>query len=420
MRNKWIKTSKSGQTFWASFTFAVLLLLVVIQVLWIIKAARLEEQNFNHKVGRALREVKDELRKRASDCNQMRDYLCGRICPAFVQERKIQEVDSIIRANLEANAIELDYKFLIGDSATLKNPEVSNHKCYVQSLNGFIQKDGIRLSMRFPDRNQFIFAQLKGWFLISIAFIVFVAISFFISMRMFYRERAQLVHTTDFINNMVHEFQTPLANMRLAAGLIRKKNDLPAGQKINEYLDVIVDENQKMEQNVRRILQFSTLGQPAASHKRVNIHQLITQILDQFSFRTHNNNVKIETHFNATDCELYGAEDHFLLLMSNIIDNSLKYTGADQPKLTITTTSSPNHFTLTFSDNGIGIDKNSLPYIFEKYYRVPTGDIHNVKGFGLGLAYVKKITDLYKGTIKVESTPGIGTTFTLKFPLSNV
>lgn len=419
MRNKWFKNSKSGQTFWAAFTFAVLLLLVAIQILWIIKAATLEEQNFNHKVGRALRGVKDELCKRASDCNHMRDYLCGRICPAFVQERKIEEVDSIIRSNLEINAIELDYKFLIGDSATLQNPEVTNHKCYVQSLNGFIQKDGIRLTMRFPDRNQFLIAQLKGWFFISIVFIVFVAISFFISMRMFYRERAQLVHTTDFINNMVHEFQTPLANMRLAAGLIRKKNELPAGQKINEYLDVIVGENQKMEHNVNRILQLSTLGRPIASQTKVNIHQLIAQILDQFSFRTNNSHVKVETHLDATSFELTGTEDHFLLMLSNIIDNSLKYT-REQPQLTITTSSAENRLIIAISDNGIGIDKSELPYIFDKYYRVPTGDVHNVKGFGLGLAYVKKIVDLYKGSIEVESTPGTGTTFIIKFPLSYV
>lgn len=419
MRNKWFKNSKSGQTFWAAFTFAVLLLLVAIQILWIIKAATLEEQNFNHKVGRALRGVKDELCKRASDCNHMRDYLCGRICPAFVQERKIEEVDSIIRSNLEINAIELDYKFLIGDSATLQNPEVTNHKCYVQSLNGFIQKDGIRLTMRFPDRNQFLIAQLKGWFFISIVFIVFVAISFFISMRMFYRERAQLVHTTDFINNMVHEFQTPLANMRLAAGLIRKKNELPAGQKINEYLDVIVGENQKMEHNVNRILQLSTLGRPIASQTKVNIHQLIAQILDQFSFRTNNSHVKVETHLDATAFELTGTEDHFLLMLSNIIDNSLKYT-REQPQLIITTSSAENRLIIAISDNGIGIDKSELPYIFDKYYRVPTGDVHNVKGFGLGLAYVKKIVDLYKGSIEVESTPGTGTTFIIKFPLSYV
>ena len=419
MRNKWFKNSKSGQTFWAAFTFAVLLLLVAIQILWIIKAATLEEQNFNHKVGRALRGVKDELCKRASDCNHMRDYLCGRICPAFVQERKIEEVDSIIRSNLEINAIELDYKFLIGDSATLQNPEVTNHKCYVQSLNGFIQKDGIRLTMRFPDRNQFLIAQLKGWFFISIVFIIFVAISFFISMRMFYRERAQLVHTTDFINNMVHEFQTPLANMRLAAGLIRKKNELPAGQKINEYLDVIVGENQKMEHNVNRILQLSTLGRPIASQTKVNIHQLIAQILDQFSFRTNNSHVKVETHLDATAFELTGTEDHFLLMLSNIIDNSLKYT-REQPQLSITTSSAENRLIIAISDNGIGIDKSELPYIFDKYYRVPTGDVHNVKGFGLGLAYVKKIVDLYKGSIEVESTPGTGTTFIIKFPLSYV
>ena len=419
MRNKWFKNSKSGQTFWAAFTFAVLLLLVAIQILWIIKAATLEEQNFNHKVGRALRGVKDELCKRASDCNHMRDYLCGRICPAFVQERKIEEVDSIIRSNLEINAIELDYKFLIGDSATLQNPEVTNHKCYVQSLNGFIQKDGIRLTMRFPDRNQFLIAQLKGWFFISIVFIIFVAISFFISMRMFYRERAQLVHTTDFINNMVHEFQTPLANMRLAAGLIRKKNELPAGQKINEYLDVIVGENQKMEHNVNRILQLSTMGRPIASQTKVNIHQLIAQILDQFSFRTNNSHVKVETHLDATAFELTGTEDHFLLMLSNIIDNSLKYT-REQPQLTITTSSAENRLIIAISDNGIGIDKSELPYIFDKYYRVPTGDVHNVKGFGLGLAYVKKIVDLYKGSIEVESTPGTGTTFIIKFPLSYV
>ncbi|PZX19448.1 two-component system phosphate regulon sensor histidine kinase PhoR [Breznakibacter xylanolyticus] len=400
----------------AVFTFAVLLLLVVIQVIWIHRAAMLEQKNFNYRVAKAMYCVREEIGKRAVDCHQMMDYLSGNSCPDKIKQSKVAEVDSIIRTNLEAHHIELQYEFMIGDSVTLSAMSLPKQVCYVQSLNGLIQKDGIRLNMRFPDRNEFIMAQMKGWFVISILFILFVAASFFITLRMFVRQQAQLTHTTDFINNMVHEFQTPLANMRLAAGLIRKKNDLPVSSKINDYLDVIVNENNKMEGNVKRILQLATLHREDQSLEPVSMHLVGDSVVQQFMFRVSNSNGSIETSWDAANDKVFGAWEHFELMLSNLIDNALKYSmGTPHIRLT---SKVDNHFIeITVSDNGIGIDARELPFVFDRYYRVSTGNVHNVKGFGLGLAYVKKITELYHGSVEVSSRVGKGTTFTLKFPL---
>ena len=412
--------SDRKQTYWAVFTFFALILLVVFQVIWIIKVARLEEKNFNYRVSHAMQTIRTELGLRASGSDHMHDYLCGNECPVVVRNNKIAEIDSIIKSNLEVNHIDLDYNFVIGDSASLARQKVNESKrcCYVQFLNGVIQKEGIRLSVQFPHRNQFLIAQMKGGFILSILFIVFVAISFFISLRMFMRKRAQLIHTSDFINNMVHEFQTPLANMRLAAGLIRKRVSDQSQSKVNEYLDVIVAENVKLEKSVTDILQFAALANGIPKVSEVNIHPLIQKVVDTFSFRLQCMDAVISVQLNADRDVVKGCEEHFNLMLSNIIDNSLKYS-VQKPSITVSTYCEKEMLVISISDEGIGMNEKEIPYIFDKYYRVSTGDVHNVKGFGLGLAYVKKITDLYGGNIVVNSTPHVGTTFILKFPLSH-
>jgi two-component system, OmpR family, phosphate regulon sensor histidine kinase PhoR len=407
------------QNFLAFFTFIALVILLGIQLNWIFKAARLEEENFNRMVTKALVEAREEIGNTASNCNEMKNYLCGNPCQVDVRKQKIEEIDSIIRSKLEIFHINMDYTFEITDSVfTPANTKLFGARCYLQSLNGMLEKDGIKIRLEFPDRNQFLLAQIRGEFLIALLALIFVMVSFGLTSRMFRKEREMVQHTSDFINNMVHEFQTPLSNIRFATNLIKKKEKNINDEKVSEYLSVILLENQKLEKHVDEILKVMCSGKDQSIQEELDIHQLITDNIKAFDTRIESLNGKIVFHPGAGESTIKAAPDHLKLVVSNLIDNAIKYA-REVPEINITTLNKDNQLIMVFMDKGIGMEKKELPKIFEKYYRVSTGDVHNVKGFGLGLTYVKKIIEQYNGHIEVTSTPGKGTVFTIFLPLKN-
>jgi two-component system, OmpR family, phosphate regulon sensor histidine kinase PhoR len=406
------------QVWLAVLTFVSLFLLVGIQVTWILNAANLEEQNFNHRVALALRQVKGEIGKRAKDCDHMKNYLCGHKCESGINQEKVNEVDSIIKAVLDQHDIKMKYDFFVGDStAQIKYPNHKRTKCYLQSLNGLIEKDGIRIGMQFPERNQFVFAQLKGWFVVSIVVLVFIGLSFYVMLRLFLRERALMVQTTDFINNMVHEFQTPITNMRLATNLIRKREALQSDTKALEYTNIILSENAKMESNVSEILKIASLKYTEVDVADIDMHELIDKTVCLFELRANTSGGQIGMALNATRFIVNGNGEHFKLMVSNLIDNALKYS-PDKPIITVSTRNDKQNLIIEVADNGIGIDKPDMARVFDKYYRVSTGNVHNIKGFGLGLAFVKQIAQHYNGYASVVSQLGKGSTFIVQFPLA--
>jgi two-component system phosphate regulon sensor histidine kinase PhoR len=405
------------QRYLAAFTFIALAILLAVQVYWLFKAARVEEENFNRQVNKALTEARLEIGNSVSVCTDMKNYLCGNPCQTTVRQRKIKELDSIIHSKLDIYHIDLGYTFTITDSTFKKgSSKLFGSKCYLQSLNGVLEKDGIQIRLQFPDRNQFLMAQIKGAFLLAFIAVIFVMISFVITFLMFKKERLMALQTSDFINNMVHEFQTPISNIRLAASLIKKKEKLILDDKVIEYVSVIINENNRLENHVEQILKVASPTNNHISVENIDIHQLISSTVIEFATRLEGENGKIELKLDAIKSVLKAAPDHFKLIFSNLIDNSLKYTSAD-PQIVISTSNNNNELIIKVKDNGIGIDKKDIGNIFEKYFRVSTGDVHNVKGFGLGLTYVKKIVEQYKGKIGVTSSKTSGTIFTISIPL---
>lgn len=408
------------QAYLAIFTFLALIILLAIQVNWIFKAAKFEEKNFNSKVSNALIEARKEIGNSASECNDMKNYLCGKPCQMAVRNNKIDEIDKIIKSKLEVYHIDLAYTFEITDSVFIapNNKKIWGPKCYLQSLNGTLEKDGIKIRLQFPNRNQFLLEQIKGAFLLALFSVLFVMVSFFLTYRMFRKEQEMVQHTSDFINNMVHEFQTPLANIRFAANLIQKKEASFNNPKIPEYIAIIQKENHKLEKNVGEILKVSCNDGENCTINNVDIHKTIINLKDEFSARIEGLEGMITLKLKAINHEIYASPDHIKLIFSNLIDNAIKYS-LGKPKIEIKTSNSNNDIQIQVTDNGIGIDKKEQSRIFEKYYRVSTGDIHNVKGFGLGLTYVKKLIEQANGKISVSSAISKGTTFTIVLPLKN-
>ncbi|WP_430817130.1 sensor histidine kinase [Carboxylicivirga sp. RSCT41] len=392
-------------------TFIGLALLLFIQINYIVRAARLEEKNFNHRVVMALKDARDEIGNRL--CPDMDKFLCGNNC--INARKKSVEVDSIIHSQLEIYNLPLNYTFAVTDTILGSNsPLLWGPKCYQQSLNGLLEREGIRLRLQFPDRNRFILAEMSGLFIMSIAIILFLLTSFIILLRLINREQLLMTHMREFVNNMLHEFQTPLANIRLAANLIiKKKTD---SEKTEGYANVVLNEYERMQNHVEDILKLSCDAVKEAEFDEIDLKQVIEQVVQSFTYRIDEKGGTITSRFNAGDHRLKSYNGRLSLVLSNLLDNAIKYS-AETPEIRLETNTVNNMLQLKVIDNGIGIAKKEQPYIFDKYYRVGTGDVHDVKGFGLGLTFVKKVIEEHNGRITVESEEGEGTCFTILLPL---
>lgn len=410
--------SSENQKILAIATFAILILLLLIQISWIYRSARLEEQNFNHRVSMALKGARDEIGLRVNGCTDMSDYLCMKQCTDEVHQSKRREVDSIIRANLSIYNIELPYTFEITDTLLPQSKGLLfNPTCYKQNLNGIIDQNGVQIRLQFPTRNQFLIAQLWSQLGISVAFILFIMISFLITWRLYKRERNMMLSTSDFINNMVHEFQTPIANIRFATKLIAKDNGGLDVEKKSEYVKVILDETLRLQSHVESILRISSSGSDEPLLKeQIDVHKLVRDVIGTFSYHLQHAGGKVDFNPEATEHFIEGEAEPVRYVISNLIDNALKYVHR-RPVINIETRNKDRFMVISVTDNGIGIKKEDQERIFEKYYRVSTGDVHNIKGFGLGLAYVKKVVESHGGKVDLESVPGKGSKFLLYFPL---
>lgn len=411
-----IDSSSEKQAILAIATFVILILLILIQINWMFRAARLEENNFTHRVSMALKGSRDEIGSRLPYCNDMSDFLCMKKCSEDVHDTKYRELDSIINSNLNIYNIDLPYTFEITDSLFPQSKGIFfKPATYRQNLNGLIDQDGVQIRVLFPTRNQFLIAQLWSQLGLSILFILFVMVSFFITWRLFRREKNMMLSTSDFINNMVHEFQTPIANIRFATNLLAKNRAKENPEKQLEYTQVIQKEAMRLQSHVETLLKLSSGSENVFNKELIDMHRMIKQVAETFSYNMEDSGAELGFDLEASDHFIEGEPEQISHSISNLIDNALKYASSN-PLMKIETRNKDNYLIVSIIDNGIGIRKEDQARIFDKFYRVYTGDVHNIKGFGLGLAYVKKIVEQHRGFVEVESSIAKGSKFSLYFP----
>ncbi len=225
----------------------------------------------------------------------------------------------------------------------------------------------------------------------------------------------------DFINNMTHEFKTPIATISLAVDALRNSKVQQDVTKMTYFSDIIKEENQRMNRQVETILKSALMDRQEIqlATKPLAAHQIIQDVADNFMLRLQEKQGSLELHLDAHNDVIEADEVHFSNLVNNLMDNAVKYSKADvPPKMCLYTSSDAKKFTLRIEDNGIGMNRETVKRIFEKFYRAHTGNLHNVKGFGLGLSYVKDIIEAHNGHIKAESTLGKGSCFTIELPLA--
>ncbi|HZE86341.1 MAG TPA: HAMP domain-containing sensor histidine kinase [Puia sp.] len=271
-----------------------------------------------------------------------------------------------------------------------------------------------------PNFRNIILGEMRWMIAGAIFFTLVIIAAFYVTVNALLRQKKLSEIKNDFINNMTHEFKTPLATISLAVDALRNEKVVHDRQKSEYFSGIIKEENKRMNKQVETILQASLLDrqEQQLNLRPIHAHEIILETMENFHLQLEGKGGRAELHLNAKNDFLDADEVHFTNLITNLIDNAVKYS-KDNLLIKITTHSTARSLIIRIEDNGIGMSKETQRRIFEKFYRAHTGNLHNVKGFGLGLSYVKTIVEAHHGKIKVESLIGKGTIFTLEFPLKN-
>ncbi len=400
-------------------TIFCLVVLVAIQINWILKAAKMQETQFNHSVSMAMNRITENLSRDQKICMEVTNCLRnGGSCYLLMKNREEwASMGTMIRKDLNYYGINLNFEFDIVEISPDNNSKKESSVFVSDDLVNVLKQSGYELRIKFPEKRDFILAQIGYIFIFSIALIVLVTLSFIMIFGYFKKEKRLTENIVDFINNMTHEFKTPLTNIALANSMISKSEKVESDEKLSFYSKVIRSEHDKLKQRVEELLKtsFSETGQPAFN-ENIDAASVLENIIETYSVQINDKSGAFSYKKKGSDFIVTGNTDMFHIAMGNIVDNAIKYCeGA--PQIDISLISSESRVIIEISDNGIGIDKDQVTHIFEKYYRVPTGNVHDNNGFGLGLFHVRNIITRMNGKIKVSSTKGRGTQFTIELPI---
>ncbi len=286
------------------------------------------------------------------------------------------------------------------------------------ALSGIIFTQGywIYRSIIFQDTST---NDMLSWLGLAIVFLIMVILGYINILVILFRQKKLSNIKNDFINNMTHEFKTPLSTIKVAGEMLLKSSVNEYPYKVNRYANIILDENNRIKGNVEQVLQLSVLDKELMRIKKdeVDIHEVIENLVNQFNIKIQNRHGIIKVVTNATRHRVFGDKLHITNVLTNLIDNAIKYSH-EAPYVHILTENKNNEINVSISDEGIGISKAEQKNIFRKMYRVPTGNIHDVKGFGIGLYYVKTMVEAHRGKIELTSEENKGSTFILTLPLN--
>ncbi|MFK5957740.1 MAG: HAMP domain-containing sensor histidine kinase [Lutibacter sp.] len=285
----------------------------------------------------------------------------------------------------------------------------------------FVDAEGnsnFQLYVTFPEKKNFILASISKILVLSAFFVFIIILAFVSALYQLVRQKQISEIKTDFINNMTHEFKTPIATINLALDAIKNPKIIDDKEKVLKYVKMIRDENKRMHAQVENVLRISKLekNQLDVSKEKADVHDIIEEAITHVELLVKDRGGYINVNLKAGLTEILGNQFHLNSVIVNMLDNAIKYSEGG-PKIDISTESTSKNIIIRVKDKGIGMSKSVQKNIFKKFYREESGNIHNVKGHGLGLSYVKKIIEIHQGEIYVESEKGKGSTFTIELPL---
>ena len=395
----------------------VLVILLMIQVQWINQARKLNEEQFRHLVGLALHESVSEFMKDQQSCYEMSECmkkLKSKTDSARLKS-EIKRLNLIIEDKFKQHQIESNYTIEVLSRAD-RQPK---SRCYYYSMQKALSDDKAMLNVYFDKREKNILDSMGIMFISSLIAIIILFSLFGITVLSLLRDKKILGRTTDLINNIAHEFKTPMSSIALACGMLKREKVLSDPKNVSHYSDVIHTENNRLRQQVDQLLKLACIerGELKLNSDEVSLHSLLSECASCLDIQLKERNGSIEFKLDASQDKVKVDEELLQHVFKNLIDNAVKYS-TDSPKIKITTQTKNNELCISISDEGIGMTRDEQNNVFDRYYRAHTGDIHNVKGFGIGLSYCKMIIDAHKGSIKVWSKKNIGSTFTVVLPLS--
>lgn len=336
----------------------------------------------------------------------------------------LKKLETYLKTGLVNNGLELPYQFALTDknkNIIYKSSEFDENKSGTMYTQILYPKDLVglyTLQVYFPNQQEYLFSSIQ-FIAPSVGFTVILLFIFILTIYIVFRQRRLSEMKTDFVNNMTHELKTPVSTISLAAQMLKDSNLSKSPQMFEHISGAIQDETKRLGFLVEKVLQMSLFDSKKTSlkMKELDANDLLTNVAHTFTLRVEKYGGKLEVNLEALDSTIYVDEMHFTNVLFNLMENAVKYRREDVPLTLIAETyNEGDKICICIQDNGIGIKKENLKKIFDRFYRVPTGNRHDVKGFGLGLAYVKKIIDDLNGTIKAESEINVGTKFIITLP----
>ena len=372
------------------------------------------------------KQLPDELSDRRKIVERVLQKMCT---PAKKLSERVSSggFKSLIEKVLDHNGIDLPFEYVVLDEKrdiVLKSG-MFNEKTKARLFGGKLEPNlngkPNYLAMYFPGEKNYLINSLGYMGTSSVVLTLIILITFGYTIYIILRQKKVSEIRNDFVNNMTHELKTPISTISLASQMLND-NSIPISMKNIEHLSkVIFDESKRLSYHVEKVLQAAIFekGRISLKIRRMDIHELINNVVKSFIIQVKTRNGQIIKNLDATYSIVNVDEVHFTNVLLNLLDNAIKYSKG-QPNITVSTRSKKGCIVIAVEDSGIGISKDQQRRIFERFYRVPTGNVHNVKGFGLGLSYVKKIVEEHNGRISIESELNVGTKFEIFIPVAKM
>ncbi|MFM7668054.1 MAG: sensor histidine kinase [Bacteroidota bacterium] len=434
------------------FAIISMVCILVIQIIWIRNTQSMQKENVeiqqkqvelnkNHFIGQTISSLQNTRRiisKQTADSTDqygaVQQLSDNYFLVEISDELQLFYLETILKREFYHNKINQDFqvgmydcfaeKMLYSDLIQYKEQGAfQNAPKSVKVVSPKLNKklDGHYFTVYFPNTDFTHINPIKNNFSpwIYVVLIAILILVFFIfTINVIVRQKRLSEIKNDFINNMTHELKTPISTIGLSSEMLMRPDNLSDINKIQRYASIIYKENKRLENQVEKVLNVAKLDreQVVLKNEKIDVHEILKDVKENFEFSQEIKGGKIKLEVEAENHFINGDLVHITNVFFNLIDNATKYC-ENEPIIEIKTKSDKKFFIAEINDNGVGISKENLDHIFEKFYRVPTGNVHNVKGFGLGLYYVKIIIEAHKGKIEVISTPQLGTTFRCYLPL---
>lgn len=396
--------------------------LILTQALLIKNAVDLAQMHFEHRANVALHSAVVELKRSRDTC--CFNNSC-KVKNDIVHIVKPHLLDSLIRKYSNHNKLFNNYEFAIVDSHTDSiyyqtkgyYRDCPSEKVFKHCLSCFNLKGSFHIELIYPESLRSLMTDMWKWLILEGIFILIIVFCFGFIIFAVFRHKKVSEMKTDFINNMTHEFKTPLSTISLASEVLLSVNKEITYEKITRYARIIFEENQRMQSQVEQVLRMAKLdrGEYEVQKEETDLHELIQNAVHNLCLEHSDKEVKITYNLKAENHVLMADQIHITNIVKNLVENAYKYSNK-MPEIEISTHNLDNGVAISVKDNGIGIASDKLKYIFDKFYRVPTGNVHDVKGFGIGLYYVKIMTEAHAGKVSVKSTLGVGSKFDVFLP----